>query len=203
MEAKLVDENGQAFSRHQDLLEVVNSKVDAMVGHAVLELINKSRKGYLGHIVSSDLLGAVASPDLECQLAREPIYLLIALAPAFQVHFSAFGLEETGSQDFHGFGLILVLGALVLDGGDSAGGDVRNTNGAVSCIDMLASCTAGAIDFDAQIRFLDGDLDIGGLGHDGNGGGTGVNAALRFGGRDALNAMHARLELQLAEHALS
>ena len=48
-----------------------------------------------------------------------------------------------------------------------------------------------AEDVDAEILVLDLDVDLLGLGQHGDGGGRGVDAPLRLGGRHALHAVHA------------
>ena len=66
---------------------------------------------------------------------------------------------------------------------------------------MLAARALRAIDVDAQILVVDLDVDIFGLRQHRHGGRRGVDAALRFGDRHALHAMHAAFEFQLGVDA--
>ena len=62
-----------------------------------------------------------------------------------------------------------------------------------------APCDAHGVDL--QIRFVDLDVDVLGFRQHGDRRGRGVDAALRFGVRHALHAMHAGFEFQLGEGA--
>ena len=68
---------------------------------------------------------------------------------------------------------------------------------------MLAAGAAGVENVLAIIVRLQIDFHVLRLGHDGHGGGRGVDAALGLGFRHALHAVAAALELQLAEDALA
>jgi hypothetical protein len=99
--------------------------------------------------------------------------------------------------------LVLVLRAVVLALDDDAGGQVRDAHGGVGLVHVLAAGAGGAEGVDAQLGRV--DVDIGhlvGLGQHRHGAGRGVDAALRLGGRHALHAVAARLELQLRVGAL-
>ena len=62
---------------------------------------------------------------------------------------------------------------------------------------MLAACAGRAEGVNAQIRRIEFDFaHFGRFGHDRDGTGGGVNAALRFGLGDALNTVAAGLEFQ-------
>ena len=56
--------------------------------------------------------------------------------------------------------------------------------------------SAGAVDIDLEPLRVDGDVDLFGLRQDHDGGGRGVDATLRLGLGDALDTVHAILELQ-------
>ena len=78
------------------------------------------------------------------------------------------------------------------------GRQVRDANGRIGLVDVLAAGTRGAEGIDAQIRGIDLDgLDFLELGQDGDGARRGMNASLRLGGRHALHAMRAGLEFEL------
>ncbi len=63
---------------------------------------------------------------------------------------------------------------------------------------MLAAGARGAEGVDAQVRRIDHDVGILGLGHHRDGAGGGVDAALGLGLGHALHAVAAGLELELA-----
>lgn len=64
-------------------------------------------------------------------------------------------------------------------------------NSRIRSIDLLSARSGGTEDVDADVSIGDLDLDLGGLGHDGNSDGGGVDAALGFCGGDALDAVDA------------
>ena len=70
-------------------------------------------------------------------------------------------------------------------------------------VHVLAAGTAGAGRADFQVGRVDLNLDGVGLGHHRDGRRGGMNAPLGFGGGDPLHPVHARLEFQLAEHAVA
>jgi hypothetical protein len=61
----------------------------------------------------------------------------------------------------------------------------------------------GALHVVAQVLVLELDVDLLGLGQDRDRGGRGVDAPLGLGGRDPLDAVHARLPLEPREHVLA
>ena len=63
--------------------------------------------------------------------------------------------------------------------------------------------TAGAAHFDTQIVHLELDIDFFGLGQHGNCRSGRMDSSLRFGGGDALDAMHAGFITHLAEDRIS
>ena len=77
---------------------------------------------------------------------------------------------------------------------------MHDLHGGVGRVHALAAGAAGATDFDAEILRLEFEIDFFGFRQHGDGGGGGVNAALRFGRRHALHAMHAALVTQLSEN---
>src|SRR6185437_2735101 len=85
---------------------------------------------------------------------------------------------------------------------DDAGRQVRDADGGVRLVDVLAARAGGAESVDAQVRRIQLDLlDLVLFRQDGNGDRGGMNASLRLGGRHALHAMGARFEFQLRESA--
>src|SRR5690606_31421535 len=95
-----------------------------------------------------------------------------------------------------------VLAALGLALHHQAAGQVGDADGRVGLVDVLAAGAGGAESVDLQVGRVDRDLlDLVGLGDDGHGRRRGMDAALRLGGRHALHAVGAGLELQLRVRA--
>ena len=68
---------------------------------------------------------------------------------------------------------------------------------------MLAARAAGSERVDAQVVRVEVEIHFLGLGQDGDRGGRGVHAALRFGFGHALDAVHAALELEAGIHLVA
>ena len=119
--------------------------------------------------------------------------------------FAVFGLElvdafgfdfvEAGAEDSHSLFAIFDLRFFVLARDDRVGGDVRDADGGVGGVDGLTAGAGGAEGVDAQVLGFDLDVDFFGFGEDGDGDGGGVDAALGFGGGDALDAVDSGLVL--------
>ena len=73
---------------------------------------------------------------------------------------------------------------------------------AVGGVDRLAAGAGRAVDVDPQVRVVDLDVDLLGLGQHRDGRRRGVDAAAALGHRHALDAVDAAFELQPREHAL-
>ena len=106
--------------------------------------------------------------------------------------------EEAGTEDGHGAFAILELGAFVLHADDDTGGEVGDADGGVGGVDGLTAVAAGAEDVDAEVFRFDFDIFFFGFGEDGDGDGASVNATLRFGDGDALDAVDATFEFEAA-----
>ena len=156
-----------------DHVELVVGEADAVVGEAVL-----------GEVVGADFFAAVAGA-----------YLLFAVFGLELVDAFGFYFVETGAEDSHALFSIFDLRFFVLAGDDSVGGDVRDADGGVGGVDGLAARAGGAEGVDAEVFGFDLDVDFFGFGEDGDSDGGGVNAALGFGGGDALNAVDSGLVL--------
>ncbi len=74
----------------------------------------------------------------------------------FELH-----LGELAAEDFHGFFLVLELGAFVLNRDDGAGGEVGDADGGVGGVDGLAAVAAGVVDVDAKVFFVNSDVGAG------------------------------------------
>ena len=70
---------------------------------------------------------------------------------------------------------------------------------AVGLVHVLAARARGAVDVDAQVAFVDLHVDLLGFGQHRDGDGRGVDAALAFGRRHALHAVHAGFVFQPGE----
>ena len=73
-----------------------------------------------------------------------------------------------------------------------------HAHGAFGLVDVLSARARGTIDIDAQVFFVDFDIDIFHFRQDGDGRGRSVDATHLLGRRHALDAMHAGLEAELA-----
>ena len=146
----------------------------------------------LREVVGADAFGAVAGAHLGA-----------AVFGHGRVLFVLFGLEQTGAQDFEGFGLVFVLGFFILAGNHNAGGQVGDADGRVCGVYALAAGPGGAEHIHADFFGFDFNIHFLGFGQNGHGHGRGVNAALRFGGRHALHAVGARLKFHVAVNAVA
>ena len=90
-----------------------------------------------------------------------------------------------------------MLRTFVLASDDGIGGDVRDANGGFGLVDVLPARATGSVDVDAQIGFVDFNVDVLCFGQDGDGACRRMDAALAFGCRDALNAVRAGFELEM------
>ena len=160
-----------------DAFHIVGGVVDAVVGDAGL-----------GKVVGADFFGAVAGTDLGT--ARGGVFL------GFFLHFD---FVKFGAQDFEAEGFVLGLGASVLTLHLQAGGEVGDLDSGVGGIDVLSAGASGAGGLDVEVFGLEDDVDFLRLGHDCDGAGGGVNAALGLGGGDALHAVDAGLVFEVAE----
>src|SRR5690606_5183216 len=76
------------------------------------------------------------------------------LAPLLQLE-----LVEARAQHGEGLGPVAVLRAVVLTGDHDAGRQMGQADGAVGLVDVLPAGARGAVGVDAQILFVDLDLD--------------------------------------------
>ena len=114
--------------------------------------------------------------------------------------FLEFAVEQFGAEDLEGHFLVFDLGAAVLAADVDAGGEMEDLDGGFGAVDVLAAGAAGAADFDAEVFGAEFDIDFLGFGEDGDGDGGGVDAALGFGLRDALDAVDAGFVFEGAEY---
>ena len=156
----------------------MDGQIDAVIGDAAL------RK-----VISADALRAVARSDLG-----------LARLAAGAVGLFALGLVETRAQDLHGELAVLMLRFFSGDN-DNAGWDMRDADGGIGFVDVLAAGTGGAHGIDANVLRTDIDVDVLGFGENSDGGGGRMNTALVFGGRHALDAVDAAFVFELGEHA--
>ena len=108
-------------------------------------------------------------------------------------------LVDAGLEDVHGGGLVLDLGALVLADDDDAGGRVGEADGGVGGVDALAAFAGGAVNVDADIGFVELDVDVfGDFGDDVDGAERRVAALVGIEGADADEAVDAALGFGVA-----
>src|SRR3712207_5328230 len=111
-------------------------------------------------------------PDLRTPL---DLGLLPALRGDLLLPLLAFELEEPGPEYAHGHLAVLVLAALVLALRHDARREVRDPDGRVGLVDVLAAGSRGPVGIHLEVFLLELDLD--GLTHDGgygDGGEAGV-----------------------------
>lgn len=114
-----------------------------------------------------------------------------------------FAFVELRAQDLEGHFLVFDLGSAVLAADVEAGGEVEDLDGGFGAVDVLAAGAARATDFDAEIFGFEFDIDFLGFREDGDGDGGGVDAALGFGGGDALDAVDAGFVFEMAEDLIA
>ena len=115
----------------------------------------------------------------------------------------AFVLEEAGAEDFQGGGFVFLLRTSVLTADDFSGRDMQDLHSGVGGVDALSAGAAGAADFDAEVLRAKFDVDFLCFGKDGDRRRRGVDAALGFGGGDALHAVDAAFVAQAAEDGVA
>src|SRR6266536_2129140 len=177
---ELVDDPVQALAL-EHAGQVADGQPDAVVGHPVLR-----------EVVGADALGAVQRADLRAALGRE-LSLLLGDGP----------VEQAGAEHAQGLLAVLDLRLLVLHGDDDPGGQVGHAHRRVGGVDGLATRAGRAVHVDLEVGRVDVDVDLLGLGQDVHAGRGGVDAPLRLGHGDPLDAVHARLELEPGPRALA
>src|SRR5262245_7697335 len=160
--------------------KVVQCQADAVIGDAPL-----------WKIVGADALRAVARADLPLALGSTRIRRPLALL-----------LVEAGAEHLHGQAPVLML-RFFRRYDDEAGRQMRDAHRGIRLVHVLAAGAAGPHSIDANVLGADFEVDVLHLRQDGDGGSGGVDAPARFGGRNALHAMHARLVLEPGEHTLA
>lgn len=163
-------DEGFEFTFH-DEGEVVGGETDPVIGEAILR-----------EVIGADLFVAFACADLFAAGGVDAALL-----------FGPFFFEKAGRENFHGVGAIFNLRAAVLAADDEACGDVHDLDGGIGGVDALAPWATGAADFDADFVGPNMEFHLFGFGEDGDGGGGGMDAALGFGGGNALDAVDSAL----------
>lgn len=157
-----------------DVFEVVPGLTETVIGEAVL-----------GEVVGFDLLGAGTGTDSLRALGGEGGEATVFLC------LPKLGTEEIES-DFFVSGLI----ALFTDKCDDAGRDVGEANGSIDLVDVLTTWATGTGELPFKIFVADFELVSFDFGKNGNGSGAGMDAPLRFGFWDSLDAVDARFVLK-------
>src|SRR5690606_12693501 len=155
-------------------------QVDAVIGQAPLR-----------EVVGADALRAVARADLQAPSFRTLARGLLALH-----------VVETGAQDLHGAGPVLVL-RLFRRHHHDAGRQVGDAHGRVGGVDVLAASTGRTHRVDADVFGFDLDVDLFRFRkhRDCCCGRMDATARLRL--WHALDAVDARFELQVRENAFA
>ena len=106
-------------------------------------------------------------------------------------------LIEPCAKNAHGLGFVFDLRFLVLLRDDEAGRNVREAHRGISCVHGLPAGAGRAEGIDAQILWLNFDVDFVGFRQNRDGGRGSMDAALLLGGGHTLDAMDAAFILQL------
>ena len=146
----------------------------------------------LREIVGADAFGTVAGTHLR-----------LAVGGNFRIIAFTLGGQDAGGKHLHGAGLVFVLRTFVLTGHNGIGGQVRDAHSRFRFVDVLAASAGGPVNVDAQVFRADFHVHFFRFGHNGHGGGRGVDAALGFRGGHTLHAVGARLELEAAVHLVA
>ena len=121
--------------------------------------------------------------------------LALALGTKLGLLLLELHLVETGAQHLHADLAVLNLGTLLLRLHHGVGGQVGDAHGGVGSVNALTTRARGAVGVDAQVGLVDLDVNLLGLGKHGDGCRGGLDAALGLGLGNALDAVHAGLEL--------
>ncbi len=92
----------------------------------------------------------------------------------------------------------LALAAFILTLHDDAGGDVDDTYGGIGCIHALSAFAARGHGIDAQIFWIDVQVNVFGFWHDRNRDGGCVDTPSLLGFRHTLNAVNAAFKFQIS-----
>ena len=104
----------------------------------------------LAPVVRDAVLRVVEGPNALAAVAAAQ--QTAARSTAGGVGLGAANVADAGGNQFQGLELVFVLTALVLDGGGQARGQVRDADGAVGRIHVLAAGARGAHRVDAEFR---------------------------------------------------
>ncbi len=130
---------------------------------------------------------------------RSPLPMRICVRRLLWLGFAFLRVVQAGGEDFHRLRFVGVLAASVLAFDHHACGQVGDADGGIGFIDVLPARAGCAEGVDAKVGWVQFDVfQFVRFGHDGNGAGGGVDAALAFGGGDALHAVSARFKFQTA-----
>ena len=144
----------------------------------------------VGHAPLREVVGAYAL------VAHTGADLALALGRALGHLPRPLRLVEAGGEYLHGSVLVLVLAALVLALDDRARGQVRDADGALGLVHVLAARAGGAEGVYLQIAGVDVYLHVADLGQHGHGDGAGVYPASGLRLRHTLDAVDAALVLE-------
>src|SRR5256885_9486413 len=101
----------------QYLWQLVEREIDAMIGDAALR-----------EIIGADALGTISGADL-----------LAAICRTHSIDALSFGVVDTGAQDVHRRGAVLVLRTAVLHVHHNAGRNVGDADRRFGLVDVLAA----------------------------------------------------------------
>src|SRR5439155_8471512 len=121
-----------------------------------------------------------------------------ALGSVAGIFLGNFAFEQAGAKNRKGAGFVLLLRALIGATDNQAGWLMDDLDGRVGRVHALAAGTGGAANSDFQFVGFDFDVHLLSFGQHRDGSRAGVNAALRLGSGNPLDAMDAAFEFQAA-----
>ena len=104
--------------------------------------------------------------------------------------------QTARAQNLHRFGAVFVLRFFILLRHGYTSGQMGDTHGAVCCVDRLTAGAGGAKHVNAEIFFLDFNINLFGFWQHRNCGGRGMDATAAFSFRYPLHTVHAAFKLQ-------
>ena len=121
-----------------DLIQLIYRQTNAMIGDSIV-----------GVVVGANALAAVTRSDQR-----------LTLIGSVLVNLALLKVVDSRFQNPQRFGEILVLAFFILNGDDDPSLMMRQSNGRISLVNLLATGTAGAIIVSPIVIGLDVDLDI-------------------------------------------
>ena len=152
-------------------------------------------------MIGEPVLGEVVGPDLLAPVARP--HLALAGRVACRLLLLQLHLVELGAEHLQRHGTVLELRFLLLALHHHAARLVREPDRGVGGVHALPARSRRSHDVHLDVGGVDQHVHVFGFGHDGDRDGAGVDASLRLGRGNALDAVHARLVFEARVHAFA